>query len=96
LLKQINLNGDAINLAGQGELKLDGRPIHRLAVPCQDGTRQCAAPDGMLREASQQILQIHVAHARHPVTDTQAFPVAKGALQQLQAIPAARPSPVPD
>ncbi len=89
LLKRINLNGDAINLTGQGAVKLDGQtnPIN-LQLHTMVGRGNVPFLTGLLSEASQQIMSIEVTGTLdHPVTHTQAFPGANQALQQLQAEP---------
>ena len=85
ILKQIQLNGDAVNLSGQGELTLDGQtnPINlqfhavgRNAIPIVSS---------VVDAASSQILQIYVGGTlEHPITQKQPFPGANQALQQLQ------------
>jgi hypothetical protein len=95
LLKQIQLNGDAIDLSGQGELTLDGQtnPIN-LQLHTSVGRGNVPFLSSMLNGASQQILQIHVGGTlEHPVTQTQPFPAANQALQQLQG-ENDRPAPV--
>lgn len=87
VLKRINLNGDAINLMGQGALKLDGQtnPIN-LQFHTMVGRGNVPLLSGILSEASQQIMSIEVTGTvDHPITRTQAFPGANQALQQLQA-----------
>jgi hypothetical protein len=96
LLKRINLIGDAINLMGQGALKLDGQtnPIN-LQLHTMVGRGTMPLVTGLLSEASQQIMSIEVTGTiDHPVTRTQAFPAANQALQQLQA-DNERPTPLP-
>jgi len=87
VLNQINLNGDAISLSGQGLLTLDGQtnPIN-LQLHTSVGRADLPLLSGAFSAASQQIMQIYVEGTLdHPTTRTEAFPVAKGALQQLQA-----------
>jgi len=89
ILKQINLDGDAISLSGNGELTLDGQsnPIS-LRLHTSAGRGGLPIVSGMLSEASQQILLIHVGGTlNHPEMRTEPFPVANQALQQLQADP---------
>ncbi len=89
ILKQINLDGDAISLSGNGELTLDGQnnPI-RMTLHTSGGRHGLPIISGMLSEAGKQILLIHVAGTlEHPETRTEPFPVANQALQQLQADP---------
>ena len=89
ILKQIDLHGDAIDLSGQGELTLDGHanPI-RLQLHASGGRGGIPFVSGILNEASQQILLIHVGGTlEHPITRTEPFPAANQALQQLQADP---------
>jgi hypothetical protein len=89
ILKHINLEGDAISLSGNGELTLDGQanPIS-LRLHTSAGRGGLPILSGMLSEASQQILLIHVGGTlQHPETRTGPFPVANQALQQLQADP---------
>ncbi len=96
VLKRINLNGDAINLMGQGALKLDGQtnPIN-LQFHTMVGRGNVPLLSGILSEASQQIMSIEVTGTiDHPITRTQAFPGANQALQQLQADPN-KPTPLP-
>ncbi len=86
-LNQINLNGDAISLSGYGELTLDGQsnPIN-MQLHTTVGRGDVPLLSGMLREASQHIMLIHVGGTLdNPTTHAEAFPAAKGALQQLQA-----------
>lgn len=90
ILKQINLDGDAINLSGHGELTLDGQtnPI-KLRLHASGSRGGLPILSGMLSEASQQILLIHVGGTlEHPETRTEPFPAANQALQQLQPDPA--------
>ena len=85
-LNPIQLNGDAINLSGQGEVKLDGQtnPIN-LQLYTKVGRGTMPLLSGVLREASQQIMTIHVdGTLDHPTARAEAFPVANQALQQLQ------------
>jgi hypothetical protein len=89
ILNQINLNGDAINLSGRGELTLDGQtnPIN-LQLYTKVGRGNVPLLTGVLSKASEQIMTIHVdGTLDHPVTRTEAFPAANQALQQLQANP---------
>jgi len=93
ILKRIELNGDAVNLKGQGFLKLDGQtnPIN-LQLHTMVGRGNIPLLTGLLSEASQQIMTIQVTGTLdHPITKPQAFPAANQALQQLQAEPE-RPS----
>lgn len=86
-LNQINLDGDAISLSGQGELTLDGQtnPI-KLQLHTTVGRGSVPLLSGMLSEASQQIMLIYVdGTLDNPTTRAEAFPAAQGALQQLQA-----------
>jgi hypothetical protein len=86
ILKQVNLDGDAISLSGSGELALEGpsNPI-RMQLHASGGRGAMPIRSGMLSEASQQILLIHVGGTlEHPETRTEPFPVANQALQQLQ------------
>lgn len=86
-LNQINLDGDAISLSGQGELTLDGltNPI-RLQLHTTVGRGNVPLLSGMLSEASQHIMLIYVdGTLDSPTTRAEAFPAAQGALQQLQA-----------
>ena len=87
ILKQIDLHGDAIDLSGHGELTLDGHtnPI-RLRLHASGGRGGIPLVSGILNEASQQILLIHVGGTlEHPITRSEPFPAANQALQQLQA-----------
>jgi hypothetical protein len=89
ILKQINLEGDAINLSGQGELTFDGQtnPI-RLRLHLSVGRNGLPIIEGMMDEASRQILLVHVGGTLdHPQTRTEPFPAANQALQQLQPDP---------
>ncbi len=89
ILKQINLDGDAISLSGNGELTLDGQtnPIS-LRLHTSAGKTGLPIVSGLLTQASRQILLIHVGGTlEHPETRTEPFPVANQALQQLQAEP---------
>ena len=89
LLDPIHLDGDAISLSGNGELTLDGQtnPIN-LELYTKVGRGNLPLLSGMLREASQQIMTIHVSGTLdHPNMRPEAFPVANQALQQLQAVP---------
>jgi hypothetical protein len=90
ILKKIDLRGDAVNLAGVGELTLDGQtnPI-RLELHTMVGRGNLPLISGVFSEASQQILKIHVAGSLdHPVTRTEAFPAASQALEALRSEPA--------
>jgi hypothetical protein len=85
ILKQIHLDGDAINLTGNGELTLDGQtnPI-RMELHTSGGRGAIPLVSGMLSEAGKQILMIHVGGTlTHPEMRTEPFPVANQALQQL-------------
>ena len=86
-IKSIQLNGDAMNLSGQGELRLDGQtnPINlqlytkvlRGNVPIVSSIVKRGEPadhDDPRRR-----------HARPPEARAEAFPVANQALQQLQS-----------
>jgi len=87
ILKQINLDGDAISLSGNGELTLDGQtnPI-RMRLHTSGGRGGIPIISGMLSEAGKQILLIHVGGTlEHPETRTEPFPVANQALQQFQS-----------
>ncbi|REK07901.1 MAG: hypothetical protein DWQ37_20890 [Planctomycetota bacterium] len=87
ILKRINLDGDAVSLSGFGTLHLDGQsnPI-ALQLHAASGSGGLPVLSGMLSEASQQILLIHVdGTLEHPQTRAEPFPVANQALQQLQA-----------
>lgn len=89
ILRRIDLHGDAIDLSGQGELKLDGHtnPI-RLQLHASGGRGPFPLVSDILSEASQQILLIHVGGTLdHPVARTEPFPAANQVLQQLQAGP---------
>ena len=89
ILRQIHLDGDAINLTGNGELTLDGQtnPL-RMELHTSGGRGGIPLVSGMLSEAGKQILMIHVGGTlTHPEMRTEPFPVANQALQQLQASP---------
>ncbi len=89
ILHQIHLNGDAINLTGNGELTLDGQnnPI-RMDLHTSGGRGGLPLVSGVLNEAGKQILRIHVGGSlAHPDMRTEPFPVANQALQQLQVNP---------
>lgn len=89
ILKQINLEGDAINLSGHGELTFDRQtnPI-RLQMHVSTGRGGLPIVSGMFDEASRQILLVHVGGTlEHPQTRTEPFPAANQALQQLQPDP---------
>lgn len=89
VLKQINLTGDAVNLTGFGDVKLDGQtnPID-LHFHTMVGKGNMPILSAMMSEASQQILQIHVGGTLdNPESRTEAFPGANQALQQLQTDP---------
>ncbi len=86
VLQQIALNGDAINLSGDGELTLDGQtnPI-KLTLHTTVGRGKLPLLNGMLSEASQQILKINVdGNLDHVTTTTVVLPAANEALQQLK------------
>lgn len=93
ILKQINLDGDAISLSGNGELTLDGQtnPIS-MTLHAAGGRGAMPIVEGLLSEASKQILLIHVggtlgtARSRAP----EPFPVANQTLQRLQPTERAR------
>ena len=85
-LRQIDLRGDAVSLSGQGELTLDSQtnPI-RLELHTTVGRGNMPILSGMFSEASQQILKIHVdGSLDHPLTSTEAFPVATQAIERLR------------
>ncbi len=87
ILNQIHLNGDAINLSGNGELTLDGQtnPIN-LQLHTRVLHAEVPLISGLAREVSQQVMLLHVeGPLENPVTRAQAFPAAQEALQQLQA-----------
>jgi hypothetical protein len=89
ILKQINLDGDAISLSGNGELTLDGQtnPIS-MTLHAAGGRGAMPIVEGLLSEASKQILLIHVGGTlEHPESRTEPFPVANQTLQQFQADP---------
>jgi hypothetical protein len=86
-LNQIALRGDAIDLAGTGELTLDAQtnPI-RLELHTSIDRAQMPIVSGMFSLASRQIMKIHVAGPLdNPVMRTEAFPVATEALERLRA-----------
>lgn len=85
-LNEIQLSGDAVNLSGHGELTLDGQtnPIN-MQLHTTVGRPDLPILSGMLREASQQIMLINVTGTLdNPIARAEAFPGARGALQQLQ------------
>jgi hypothetical protein len=93
ILKQINLDGDAISLSGNGELTLDGQtnPIS-MTFHANGGRGAMPIVEGLLSEASKQILLIHVGGTlEHPESRTEPFPVANQTLQQFQADPNKQP-----
>jgi len=95
-LNQINLNGDAINLSGFGELTLDGQtnPIN-LQLHTKVVRSDVPVIRDLLSEASRQIMLLKVeGPLESPTTRAQAFPAANEALQQLQA-DAQQPSILP-
>src|SRR5262249_53130722 len=82
ILKQINLNGDAIDLSGEGELTLDGH-TNPISLQLHTSVGRGAMPlvSGMVSEASRQILLIHVGGTlEHPETRAEPFPAANQAL----------------
>lgn len=93
LLNQIDLRGDAVSLAGEGELTLDSQtnPI-RLELYTTVGSGKMPIIAGMFKEAGKQILKVHVdGTLEHPMTTTEAFPVASQALERLRADTAPQP-----
>jgi hypothetical protein len=86
-LAPIEFRGDAVNLSGQGDITLDGQtnPIN-LDFHTMVGRGNIPLLTGLLSEASQQILTIHVGGTLdNPVTRTDVLPAANQAIQQLQA-----------
>jgi hypothetical protein len=86
-LNPIEFRGDAVNLTGQGDITLDGQtnPIN-LDFHTMVGRGHIPLLTGLLSEASQQILTIHVGGTLdNPVTRTEVLPAANQAIQQLQA-----------
>jgi hypothetical protein len=86
-LNEIHLSGDAISLSGQGDITLDGQtnPI-ALQLHTTVGRGNLPLVSSILHEASQQIMTINVnGTLDNPVAHAEAFPGARGALQQLQA-----------
>jgi hypothetical protein len=85
VLDQINFNGDAVSLLGQGQVSFD-RQID-LTFHAMVGRDEFRVPvlRGLLGEASQQIMQIRVGGTLdRPETRGEAFPVVSQALQQFQ------------
>lgn len=86
LLDRINFNGDAISLIGQGHIRPD-RQVN-LTFHAMVGRDEFQVPilRGVLGEASQQIMQIHIeGPLESPSLRKEAFPGVNQALQQLQA-----------
>ncbi len=85
-LKSLQLNGDALNLSGEGEVTLDGQtnPVN-LKLYSKVLRGNVPVVSSIMKRASQQIMTIHVEGTLdHPVARAEAFPVANQALQQLQ------------
>ncbi len=86
-LDPVEFRGDAVNLKGLGDITLDGQtnPID-LDFHTMVGRGNIPLLTGLLSEASQQILNIHVGGTLdNPVTRTDVLPAGKQAIQQLQA-----------
>ncbi len=86
-LTRIDLRGDALDLSGHGELKLDGQanPI-QLDLHTTVGRGAIPLISGMFSEASQQILKIRVeGPLDRPQTWTEAVPMVGEALERLRA-----------
>ena len=82
----IEFRGDAVSLSGQGDITLDGQtnPIN-LEFHTMVGRGNMPLLTGLLSEASQQIMTIHVGGTLdNPVTRAEALPAANQAMQQLQ------------
>ena len=86
-LAPIEFRGDAVNLSGQGDITLDGQtnPIN-LDFHTMVGRGNIPLLTGLLSEASQQILTIHVGGTLdNPVTRTDVLPAANQAMKQFQS-----------
>ena len=89
ILKQINLDGDAISLSGNGEVTLDGQtnPI-RMQFHTTGGRNGLPIISGMLSEAGKQILLIHVGGTlEHPEPRTETVPRGQPGLAAVAGRP---------
>jgi hypothetical protein len=88
LFDKINFNGDAVSLLGKGQMNFDRQldlTFHAV-VGRDDSNFQVPILSNVLREASQQIMEIRVVGScDDPITRSQAFPGVNQALQALQA-----------
>ncbi len=86
LLDRINFSGDAISLLGMGQMNFDRQidlTFHSIVGRTE---HQVPILRSVLGEASQQIMQIHVAGTiDNPTTRSEAFPRVSQAIQKLQA-----------
>jgi len=85
---RIDLNGDALSLAGRGSMGFDKQLA--LAFKPQLGNSRAKIPilGDFLRSASGQIVELYVGGTlEHPETHREPFPAIKEALEHLQAIP---------
>ncbi len=88
LFDRINFNGDAVSLLGKGQMNFDKQldlTFHAM-VGRDEPNFQVPILGNVLREASQQIMQIRVEGAcDDPITRSEAFPGVNQAIQALQA-----------
>jgi hypothetical protein len=83
-LDRINFNGDAISLKGHGEMKLDRRIKLKFYALVGRNEFNLAALRSLLRQASQQILLIHVGGTLdQPQVTSEALPMLKETLDQI-------------
>jgi hypothetical protein len=85
-LRRIDLRGDAVNLAGEGELTLDGatNPVN-LELHTMVGRGNLPLISSVLSSTSQQIMTIHVlGPLDRPELIPEAFPAANQALERLR------------
>ena len=86
LFDRINFNGDAVSLLGRGQMNLETQVNLTFRAEIGRGDWKLPMVRGMLGEASQQIMQIHVdGTVEHLNIRREAFPGVNQALQQLQA-----------
>lgn len=86
IFDHLSFNGDAVSLVGQGQANLDKQVDLTFHALVGRDEFQIPVLRGLIGEASQQIMQIHVTGTLdHPETRREAFPGVSQALEQLQA-----------
>jgi len=101
LFDRILFSGDAVSLAGQGEMSLDRQINLTLHATAGRGEWNIPLVRNLIGEASQQIMQIRVeGKLDNPTTRNEPFPGVSKALEELQAnfqpvqrLPDAHPAP---